>query len=42
MGLLVTGTAGYLILEKDNPQGKWQPLDAVYMTVITLHNCQVT
>ncbi len=35
-GLLVTGTVGYLVLEKDNPQHGWQLLDAVYMTVITL------
>ena len=35
-GLLVTGTVGYLMLEQDNPQGKWQLLDAIYMTVITL------
>ena len=34
--LLVIGTVGYLLLEKDNPQGKWQFLDAIYMTVITL------
>ncbi|MYB93926.1 potassium channel protein [Candidatus Poribacteria bacterium] len=30
-GLLVTGTIGYLMLESG-----WDPLDAVYMTVITL------
>ena len=36
MGLLVTGTVGYLFLERDNPEGEWQLLDAVYMTVITL------
>ena len=36
MSLLVTGTAGYLFLERDNPEGEWQLLDAVYMTVITL------
>lgn len=36
MGLLVTGTVGYLLLERDNPEGEWQLLDAVYMTVITL------
>ena len=36
MGLLVTGTIGYLILEQDNPEGEWNLLDAVYMTVITL------
>lgn len=33
MGLLVTGTSGYLVLEKD---GGWHLLDAIYMTVITL------
>lgn len=33
MGLLVTGTAGYLMLERD---GGWHLLDAIYMTVITL------
>ena len=33
IGLLVTGTIGYLMLEKDSG---WDPLDAVYMTVITL------
>ena len=32
-GLLVTGSVGYLTLEKDSG---WDPLDAVYMTVITL------
>ena len=31
--LLATGTVGYLVLEKDSG---WDPLDAVYMTVITL------
>ncbi len=36
MGLLATGTAGYLLIEGDNPQGAWQLLDAVYMTVITI------
>ena len=34
--LLVTGTVGYLVLERDNPQRGWQLLDAIYMTVITL------
>ena len=34
--LLVIGTIGYLLLEKDNPQGEWSLLDAIYMTVITL------
>ena len=33
IGLLVTGTVGYLFLEKDN---QWRLLDAIYMTVITL------
>ncbi len=36
IGLLVTGTVGYLLLEHDNPIRKWQLLDAIYMTVITL------
>ena len=36
MSLIVTGTAGYLFLERDNPEGEWELLDAVYMTVITL------
>ena len=35
-GLLVIGTAGYTILEKDNPHKDWDLLDAVWMTVITL------
>ena len=33
LGLLVTGTVGYLMLERDSG---WAPLDAIYMTVITL------
>ena len=33
IGLLVTGTLGYLMLEKDSG---WYLLDAIYMTVITL------
>ena len=33
ISLLVTGTVGYLFLEKDN---QWRLLDAIYMTVITL------
>ena len=33
VSLIVTGTIGYLILEKDN---QWRLLDAIYMTVITL------
>ena len=36
VGLLVTGTVGYLVLERDNPIHGWQLLDAIYMTVITL------
>ena len=36
IGLLVTGTVGYLLLEKNNPEGEWRFLDAIYMTVITL------
>jgi len=36
VGLLLTGTIGYLIIEKDNPAEKWNLLDAIYMTVITL------
>lgn len=36
MGLFVTGTVGYLFLERDNPEREWELLDAVYMTVITL------
>ena len=36
ISLLITGTVGYLFLEKDNPAGEWQLLDAIYMTVITL------
>ena len=36
MSLLATGTVGYLLLERDNPEGEWQLLDAIYMTVITL------
>lgn len=36
IGLLGTGTVGYLFLERDNPEGEWQFLDAIYMTVITL------
>lgn len=36
VGLLVIGTIGYLVLEKDNPRHGWQLLDAIYMTVITL------
>lgn len=35
-GLLVTGTVGYLLIERDNPNRAWQLLDAIYMTVITL------
>ncbi|MDE0426710.1 MAG: potassium channel family protein [Candidatus Poribacteria bacterium] len=36
VGLLLTGTIGYLIIEKENPAEKWTLLDAIYMTVITL------
>ena len=36
IGLLVIGTIGYFVLERDNPQGGWHLLDAIYMTVITL------
>ncbi len=36
VSLLVTGTIGYLMLEKDNPERGWNLLDAIYMTVITL------
>jgi voltage-gated potassium channel len=36
ISLLIIGTVGYLFLEKDNPAGEWQLLDAIYMTVITL------
>lgn len=36
VGLLLTGTLGYLVIERDNPQHRWQLLDAIYMTVITL------
>ena len=36
IGLLVMGTIGYFVLERDNPQGEWRLLDAIYMTVITL------
>ena len=36
VGLLLTGTIGYLIIEKENPAEKWNLLDAIYMTVITL------
>ena len=36
VGLLVTGTVGYLVIERDNPIHGWQLLDAIYMTVITL------
>ena len=36
IGLLFTGTLGYLVIEKNNPEGSWRLLDAIYMTVITL------
>ena len=35
-GLLIIGTIGYSLLEKNNPQGKWGILEAVWMTVITV------
>lgn len=36
IGLLVVGTVGYLIIEKNNPDTDWTLLDAIWMTVITL------
>ncbi len=36
IGLITTGTIGYLLLERGNPEGEWRFLDAIYMTVITL------
>lgn len=36
LGLLVIGTIGYTVIEKDNPIREWDLLDAVFMTVITL------
>ena len=36
VSLIVTGTVGYLVLERDNPARAWKLLDAIYMTVITL------
>ena len=36
IGLLVVGTVGYLIIERDNPNKDWTLLDAIWMTVITL------
>ena len=38
VSLLVTGTIGYLVLERDNPEREWHFLDAIYMTVITCNN----
>ena len=35
-GILIIGTIGFTLLEKNNPQGEWSLLDAVWMTVITL------
>ncbi len=35
-GLLIIGTVGYTILEKDNPHKDWDLLDAVWMTLITV------
>ena len=34
--LLIIGTIGYSVLERDNPNRDWGLLDAVWMTVITL------
>lgn len=34
--LLIIGTIGYSVLEKNNPQGEWGILEAVWMTVITV------
>ncbi len=34
--LLVIGTGGYMIIEKDNPERNWGFLDGIYMTIITL------
>lgn len=36
LGLLIVGTVGYSLLEKNNPQGEWDILDAVWMTLITV------
>ncbi len=36
IGLLVVGTVGYSIIEKDNPNKDWTLFDAIWMTVITL------
>jgi voltage-gated potassium channel len=36
LGLLIVGTVGYLLIEKNNPQGEWDILDAVWMTLITV------
>ncbi len=35
-GILLSGTIGYILLERNNVEGPWTLLDAVYMTVITL------
>ena len=35
-GLLIIGTIGYSVLEKDNPSRDWDILDAIWMTVITV------
>ncbi|MCE2403171.1 potassium channel protein [Candidatus Poribacteria bacterium] len=35
-GLLIVGTIGYSVLEKNNPLGEWDILDAVWMTLITV------
>ena len=34
--LLLTGTLGYFVIERNNPEHGWRLLDAIYMTVITL------
>ena len=35
-GLIIIGTIGFTLLEKNNPEGEWSLLDAIWMTVITL------
>ena len=36
LGLIIIGTIGYLVIEKDNQKGGWNLLDAVWMTIITV------
>ncbi len=36
LGLIIIGTIGYSIIEKDNQKGGWNLLDAVWMTIITV------